>query len=67
MRWVDIDVLNKAIKDSTSAEVEIDWRLELSETAGQRKKLAGRERGPPQAGMCLAYLRNREKASGGWN
>lgn len=69
MRWVDIDILNRAIKDNTSVEVEIDWRLELSEIAGQ-KKLSGREKNKhkgPQVGICLAYLRNREKASCGWN
>lgn len=40
----DIDILNRAIKDSTSLEVETNRRLELSEIAGQKKKLSGREK-----------------------
>lgn len=41
MGWVDIGILNGAIKDSISVEVEIDWRHELGEISGQRKMLSG--------------------------
>lgn len=34
MGWVDIDILNGAIKDSISVEVEIDCRHELGEISG---------------------------------
>ena len=69
--WVDIDILNRAMKDSVLVETETcvsasDWRHELSEIAGQWKKLSGQEKSKckdPQAEMYLAYFRNREKVS----
>lgn len=71
MGWADIDILNRAMKDSVFVETEtcisvFDWRYELSEIAGQWKKLSGQEKSKckdPQAEMCLAYFRNRAKVS----
>lgn len=40
---VDIPVLRGVIKESIPLKMEIDWRHELNEVTGQRKKLSGRE------------------------